>query len=327
MAFILNDNAYYTGLTNLALYIAMYTTNRSDKTKQTIDAFTSEPLDYGDTKVFRSLPFPDVYDYSSTSSLLGNYTPSFTPTGENDPVNVIEETLTIDNFKVIKNTYNARMLEMAIKSSYGAGEFIAVVLGNIEAAKNDYLYDLIVNKLFTSTYGYTEEVELLDLTDLTSPTEIKAGKTLNQETITLAIQNAIDSMTHFSTDYNKYGLKQALNLSDMRLVMMQPYQNEGVVHLMAELLNSKYINEKFPRPELITIPYKKASEASDYDADVIGILMHKDAIQLFFKLVYMGEFYDPSTLNINNFLHMWFSLGQVEQLPSCIFKVKATEGE
>lgn len=325
MAFLLNDNSYYTGLTNLALYIAMYTTNKSDATKRTIDAFTSESLEYGDTKVFRALPFPDVYDYSSQSSLLGNYTPKFTPTGGATVVNAIEETLSIDQFKVIKNTYNARMLETAVKSEYGANEFIAIVLGNIEAAKNDFLYNLIVDKLFDATYGKEEEIELLDMDNITAPTEIQAAETINNKRISLVLQKVIDSMTHYSTDFNKYGLKQSVDLSDMRLVVIQPYKNKAVVDLFAELLNSKYISENFPRPEMVTIPETKASESKGYDEDIIAILMHKDCIQLFYKLVYMGEFFDPSTLNVNNFLHFWFCLGQVEQLPSCVFKVKTTE--
>ena len=306
MAFLLNDNAYYTALTNLALYIAMYTTNQSDATKRTIDAFTSETLEYGDTKIFRGLPFPAIYDYSNQSSLLGDYTPKFTPAGQQNEVNAVEETLSIDQFKVIKNSYNAKMLEMAVKSEYGANEFIAVVLGNIEAAKNDFLYDLIVDKLFNVSYGKNEEIELLDMSNITAPTEIQAAETINNKRISLAIQKVIDSMTHFSTDFNKYGLKQSVDLTNMRLVVFQPYKNKAVVDLFAELLNSKYISENFPRPELVTIPETKAAESDNYDGDIIAVLMHKDCIQLFYKLVYMGEFFDPSTLNVNNFLHCWF---------------------
>lgn len=324
---ILNNNAYYTGLTNLALYIAMYTTNKSNRTSSTIDKFTSESLVYGDTKIFRSLPFPTVSDYSKTSSLLGDHTPSFTPTGAANPVNVVEETISVNNRKLIKNSYSLKNLELAVTSEYGANEFIAIALGNIEAAKNDFLYDLIVNKLYSSNYGKTSKIKLLDLSNITSPTEIQAGEIINQKKISLGIQKIIDSMTHFSTDFNKYGLKQSLDLSDMRLVVFQPYKNEAVINMFAELLNSSYISENFPRPELITIPEEKAKQATDYNSNYIAVLMHKSVIQLFYKLLFMGDFFDPSTLRVNNFLHFWFGLGQVEQLPSCLISVDDTQPE
>ena len=311
----LNDNQFYTGLTNLALYVAMYATNRSNRTKSLIDTFTSESLDYGDTKIFRSVPFPQVGDYSPNSSILGNHTPQFVPRGGSEPVNAVEETLKIDNFKLIKNTINRYMLEMAVKSEYGISDFIAIVMGNIEAAKNDYLYDMLINQLFDAVPGATEDVALIDAGEEVVPTQIQAAAILNQKNIALKIQYVIDSLTHYSTNYNEYGLKQSVDMQDLRLIMIQPYQNQAVVDLFAQLLNSKYINEKFPQPDLLTVPELKASQATHYNNKIVGFVMHKAAIQMFYKLVYMGEFFDPSTLRVNNFLHFWYGVGQVKQLP------------
>lgn len=318
----LNANEYYTGLTNLALYVHTFANNVSNRTASLIDTFTKEPVSFGDSKIFRSLPFPSVDDYSSNTSLLGNHTPSFTPTGEVAPVNVIEEVISISNKKLIKNSYSIEHLKLAVTSDSGAADFIAVALENMQAAKNDYLYNLIVDKLYNNTYGTTEEVQLLDLSDITAPTELQAGAIINQKSISLAIQKVIDSMTHYATNFNKYGLKQSVNLSDLRLVVFQPYKNEAVVDLFAELLNSGIIADNFPRPELITIPETKAKESDDYDATFVAVLMHKDALQLFYKFQFMGEFFDPSTLRVNNFLHFWFGLGQLEQLPTCLIKIK-----
>lgn len=320
---LLNNNEYYVGLTNLALYIAMYTTNRSDRTQSIINTFTTEPLEYGDTKIFRSVPFPEVSDYSENSSLLENNVPSFVPTGETDPVNAIEETISVENFKLIKCTINKEHLKMAIKSEYGAGEFVAIVMSNIESAKANFLYDLLINQLYDADYCEEVEVELLDLTDQTLPSEIEAGEILNQKKICEALQKQIDSMTHYTNLFNKYGLTQSLNLSDMRLIVFQPYKNQAVNNLFAELLNSKYISENMPRPEMLTIPEQKCSEATHYDDKYVCVLAHKNFIQIFFKLIYMGEFFDPSNLNTNNFLHFWYGLGQVKQLPNCLIKIKA----
>lgn len=318
MPITLNNNEYYTGLTNLALYITMYRTNSSDATQSVIEKFTTESLAYGDTKVFRAVPFPKVSDYSKTSSLLGDHTPSFTPKGESSEKNFVEETISVNNKKLIKNSYSIQNLKLAITSDYGANEFISIVLGNIEAAKNDFLYDLIINKLYDANYGKSVDVTLLDTSQFTTtPSEMQAAETINAKRLALAIQKEVDGLTHFSTEYNKYGLKQAVNLSDLRLVVFQPYKNQAVVDLFAELLNSNYINENFPRPELITIPQNKATGATNYNENAVCKLMHKASLQIFYKLVFMGDFFDPSTLRVNNFLHFWFGIGQVEQLPSC----------
>lgn len=320
MAITLNDNEYYTGLTNLALYIAMYATNKTNRSRDLVDKFTTEGLEYGDQKVFRAIPLPSVGNYSNTSSLLERAIASFTPTGAQSAVNVVEDVLEISDKKLIKSTYNTQMLEMAVKSEYGVNDFISILLGNIEAAKIDFLYDLILKDLYAITPGKTETVTLLDLSAQTLPSEKEAGEILNQKKITLAIQKVIDDLTHFTTSYNGYGLKQAVDLSDLRLVVFQPYKNKAVTDLFAELLNSNLISENFPRPEMITLPEGKCAATTGYDAKFVAIIMHKAAYQLSFKLQYMGNFYDPSTLNVNNFMHFWFLHGFVKQLPSCLVK-------
>lgn len=319
---ILNSNEYYTGLTNLALYIAMYSTNKTDKSRALVDSLTTEPLEYGDTKIFRTIPMPQVGNYSDNSSLLEKAIASFTPKGTQTAVNVVEDVLSLSKKKLIKSTYNIEMLKLAVKSEYGVNDFVSTVLSNIDAAKIDFLYDLVVNDLYTLIPGATEEVEVLDLSEQTLPSEIQAGEILNQKKISLACQKVIDAMTRFSTSYNGYGLKQAVDMSDLRMIVFQPYKNEAVTNLFAELLNSDVINQNFPRPELITIPESKAKESANYDGDVIAIIMHKAAYQLSFKLQYMGNFFDSSTMNVNNFMHFWFLHGWVKQLPTALIKIK-----
>lgn len=323
MAFSLNNNQYYAGLTNLALYIAMYDTVSSGKVSQIINTFKTESLDYGDQKIFRGLPLPTVSNYSKNSSLLTTNQATVTVDGVSK--NVIEDTVSVNFMKLIKSTYTRQMLEMAVKSEYGVGEFIATVMRNIVAAKDDFIFDEIIHLLYTATYAKTEEITILDLTQETTPSELRAGKTLNQETISLGIQKVIDDLQMFNTKYNKYGLKQAVRLSDLRLIIFQPYKNEQVMHLMAELLKSDVIGENFPKPELVTIPEAKASTIPGYNAQVVGIVCHKAFVQLFDKLYFMGDFFDKSNLNVNNFLHFWYGLGIVPQLPNCMIKIKLPE--
>ena len=317
---VLNSNQFYTGLTNLALVIKMYELVNNDKSERLINLFKTENLSYGDQKVFRALPFPTVGDYQEESTLLGNYTPSFIPRNSQsqEPVNVIEETLKIDQYKVIKSSYTRELLDFACKSEEGVNQFISHVMENIEAAKVDFLYDVILTDLFSRTFEVTRNVSQFDLTRATSAFELNTMEKMNQKYLTLALQKEIDAMQVYSTTYNEYGLKEAVNLSDLVLIIPQPFKNEGVVNLYAELLNSGVINQNLPRPELHTIPEVKIPQGS---RDVAAFLMHKRAYQLFYNLVFMGNFFDVSNLRVNNFLHFWYGKGWLKHLPACQLKV------
>lgn len=321
----LNDNDYYTGLTNLALYIAMYALNKTNRSKSLIDDLTTESLAYGDTKIFRSVPMPtvDTLDPTGNSTLLNRNVATFIPKGQTTPKEFAEDVLTIDprDKKIIRSTYNAIAMETAVTSEYGVNDFVSMVLSNIEAAKIDYLYDTVVNDLYDFTPEYIETVTLYDLSQQTLPSEIEAGEILNQKKITLACQKVIDSMTHFSTEFNGWGLKQSVDMSDLRMIVFQPYKNEAVTNLFAELLNSRYINDNFPRPQLITIPQTKASHATHYDSKLVCLIMHKAAYQLSYKLQFNASFFDVSTLNVNNFMHFWYLRGWVKQLPVAAVKI------
>ena len=298
----------------------MYELVNNDKSERLINLFKTENLSYGDQKVFRALPFPTVTDYQSNSSLLGDYTPSFIPrnSATQEPVNVVEETLEINQYKVIKSSYTREVLDFACKSEEGVNQFISHVMENMEAAKTDFLYDIIINDLFSRTFEVTREVSLFDTSEATSAFELNTMEKINQKYLTLALQKEIDAMQVYSTAYNDFGLKEAVSLSDLVLIIPQPYKNEGVVNLYAELLNSGVINQNLPRPELHTIPEVKIPQGKE---DIAAFLMHKRSYQLFYNLIFMGNFFDPSNLRVNNFLHFWYGKGWLYQLPACVLKV------
>lgn len=314
MAIVLNSNSYYSGLTNLALFIKMYELESISKSDSLINSFLTETLSYGDQKVFRTLPLPEVQNYSKQSSLLSDYTAKITI--DNVDYNVIENAIKVDKFKLVPSSYTREILRMAVTDADGANTFISHVLHNMDAAKVDYLYDEIINKLFTNVYNATETIHIFNTESATSVEELDTMEKLNQKYITLGLQKILDNMQVFSTSYNKYGqygLKQAVTLDDLRFVICQPYKNEGVINLMAELLRSDLITESMPKPDTITIPELKIPAGN---TNVVGFIMHKKYIQLFYNLVFMGAFFDPNTLRINNFLHFWYGLGQVDQLPA-----------
>ena len=69
-AIVLTDNEFFTGLTNLALFMRLYATNTSDAPETFVDSFMTETLGSGNTKIFPWSDLPAVGDYSGTSTLL-----------------------------------------------------------------------------------------------------------------------------------------------------------------------------------------------------------------------------------------------------------------
>ena len=314
MTIQLNDNEFYTGLTNLAIFVKIYSVVNSSKIDDFVAAFRSEPLNYGDTKIFRSLPMPQVSDYSQNSSVLQVNIASFRNKLTQQDENVAEEKISVNMKKVIKSTYTRAMLELAVTSEDGANSFITEVLSNMRAAQSDFLFNSVLDALLAAPMA-SETVNLISPPEGASQVEETAINIENNKLISLAVQKIIDGMQIYTDAYNRIGLKQSTPLSDLRLVVLQPYKNQAVLDLFAELLNSSKINENFPRPELLTVP-EIALTGKAAANNVICFIIHKQFLQVFDKLNISGNFYDPSNLMINNFLHFWCGIGYLNQLPA-----------
>jgi hypothetical protein len=316
MAIVLNANEFFTGLTNLALFMRLYATNTSRVPDTFVDSFATETLAYGDTKIFTFSDLPEVEEYSPTSTLL--------EVVKNDNN---QETISITESKVIRSSFSTQILEMAFTGEEGLNDFTGYLLGQMESAKTAYLYDMIVSELFTETFGGTKQNVSVNVWQLDSSSvqmsEIDSASLINQKNIALAIQDNIQNMQVYNNQYNQVGTGetatsyyQALALDDLRLVICNPYNNEQVVNLMATLLKSNYIVENFERPKTLVIPTIKIPTGTG-NANVICWIMHRFAYQWFYKFTLMGSFFDVSNLTINNFLHFWFGKGWLKNLPVC----------
>lgn len=305
---VLTDNEFFSGLTNLALFMRLYATNTSSAPERFVDSFMTDTLASGNTKIFPWADLPTVTDYSATSSLL---TVNKVKTGE--------EYLQITERKVIKSSYSSYILNSAFTSESGMNEFVGYILGQMESAKTDHLYNVIIADLFDKAYT-NKQLKLVsqyDTSTASSFTEINSGELINQKNITEAVELITKNIEVYSTDYNSLGNKQALAVGDMKFIFCEPYHTKNKIDLMATLLKSEVIANSFSKPEEYVIPESKVD--TDHE-DVIGWLMHKYAYQLFYKFVFMGSFFDPSNLTINNFLHFWYGKGWLENLPRVEFK-------
>lgn len=300
---VLTDNDFFTGLSNLALFMRLYATNTSSVPERFVDSFMTDTLGAGNTKIFPWADLPTVDDYSPTSSLL-------TVT----KVNAGEEYLQITERKVIKSSYNRYILDMAFDSESGMNNFIGYLLGQMESAKVDHLYNVIINDLFTKAYSGTQlvSVDQFDLSSETNLTDYNNGKLVNQKNIAKAVELTVRNAEVYTTAYNSLGNKEALSVGDMKFIFNEPYHTENLIDLFATLLKSEVIENSFSKPTMYTIPPIKIPAGNEA---VIGWVMHKYAYQLFYKFTFMGSFFDVSNLTINNFLHFWYGKGWLENLP------------
>lgn len=301
---VLTDNEFFTGLSNLALFMRLYATNTSSVAERFVESFMTDTLASGNTKIFPWSDLPTVEDYSADSSLL-----------KITKVKAGEEYLQITERKVIKSSYSKYILDSAFTGEAGMNDFVGYLLGQMESAKVDHLYNVIVTDLFAKTFSGAKQNNTVDqysLDSVTSFTDLNNGQLINQKNIALAVQHALNNIQVYSTDYNGLGNKEALDIQDIKLIYCEPYYSEQLMNLFAELLRSDVIEESFSKPTMQTIPSVKVPTGQD---KVIGWIMHKYAYQLFYKFTFMGSFFDVSNLVINNFLHFWYGKGWLENLP------------
>ena len=315
MAITLTDNEFFSGLTNLALFMRIYATNTSKKADDFVESFMTDVLERGNQKLYPYADLPSVGDYSATSSLLTVTKPT-----------VGEERIVVDQKKVIKSSYSAYILDAAFTSEYGMNDFIGYLLGQMESAKTAYLYDVIINDIFNKSFGagsgaqakQLHDVDQISLTGLTSLADINGAKSYNAKELAQAMQEDIQNIQVYNTGYNFKGLKEAVDWKDLRIVLRAKYRNAEVMEVMASLLNSDVLDRDYDKPELLIVPEIKVPDGKTLE---IGWIMHKAFYQMFYKFVVNTSFFDASNLCVNNFLHFWYGKGFVEALP-CVLLAK-----
>lgn len=318
MDIVLNSNEYFTGLVNFILFMRLYATNTSKRQKSIIDVFASETLEYGDRKAFPFAELPKVEDYSLTSSLLTD-----------KPIKYTEEFIGSPIKKKISLSRVEPYLKMAMMNSSGMVAFVGYILGLMESAKENYLYNEIMTDIlsWTPTNSTGKEmiqtVDLIDTSDISSPTDLKAAKELNQQEIELKWQKAFDDFSIFTdifldinngTGTTATNFQSAVKPEDLIFIGNAKFLNERVVNLMATMFNSKYIADEFRHPYCLKVPQRTFD--GNNKSNVIGFVCHKYWYQWFYHFTFMGNFFDPDTVRIKNVLHFWYSKGRLKNLPA-----------
>ena len=313
---VLNANDYFTGLTNFILFMRLYATNTSKKEKSLTDVFCTETLEYGDQKVFTFAELPSVEDYSLTSSLLTD-----------KPIKYAQEVIGNPIKKKISLSRVEPFLKMAMMNSGGMATFVAYILGLMESAKEDYLYNEIMKDLLkwspsqTTGKEMNQTVPLLTEAGVTDAEALNATQLQNQKRIEKQWQKIFDDFSLYTDvfiDINNGGssatnFKTAMDLKDLIFIGNAKFLNDEIMDLMAVLLNSDKIDKNFRRPYCIKIPQRTFD--SNSASNVIGFVAHKHWYQWFYHFIYQGAFFDIDTVRIKNVLHFWYSKGHLKNLP------------
>lgn len=302
--FKLNANLFLKNLVNLALVVKIYLTNQNKKTLELIEQFTTDSLGHGDTKLFITTDLPKVTEYEAKSTLLQDELPVAS-----------EEALRVNDRNKIHVTYNRLILDEVFTSDSGVTNYISYLLSQVESSRYDNLYDKLVNTIFTEDFQGTQliPVNIDSLNGVTSAVEKLAIKQNNSEIIATVLQTYSQNMQVFSRNYNKLQYKQAVDKNDLVLIMNAKFANQQILNLSATLLNSKVINNEFEIPNLLVVPEIKIPQGNE---NVIGFMIHKRHLQLFYKLMVNYEFFDISNLHSQYFSHFHVGIGIVEGLPA-----------
>lgn len=318
MEVILNENEYFTGLVNFILFMRLYATNTSKREKTIVDVFASDTLEYGDQKVFPFAELPKVEDYSLTSSLLTD-----------KPIKYSEEFIGDPIKKKISLSRVEPFLKMAMMNSGGMSTFVSYILGLMESAKTDYLYNEIMKDLLTWTptnstgKEMAQTINLIDVADATTPENQNAAELQNQKRIEKAWQKVYDDFSLFTdvfididngTGGSATNFKTAVDKKDLIFIGNAKFMNEKIVDLMATMLKSNLISENFKQPVCIKVPQRTFDANSQ--PNVIGFVAHKHWYQWFYHFTFMGSFFDIDTVRIKNVLHFWYSKGRLKNLPA-----------
>lgn len=318
MDIILNENDFYTGLVNFILFMRLYATNTSKKQKSITDVLCTETLEYGDRKAYPFAELPKVSDYSTTSTLLADNGIKYSEEFIGDPIK-----------KKIPLSRCEPFAKMAMMNASGMSAFMSYILGLMESAKEDYLYNEIMKDLITWTptnstgKKMVQTINLRGIAANTAASEEQAAYTLNQRDIQLAWQRLYDDFSLYTDlfidiDNGSGGtatnFKTAIDKSDLIFIGNAKFLNEQIIDQLVVFLKSNLIDEKFSHPHILKVP-EKTFEDNSADS-IIGFVAHKHWYQWFYHFNFMGSFFDPDTLRIKNVLHFWYSKGRLKNLPA-----------
>lgn len=303
----LNQNEFVANLMNVIVKFRLNDTASGRRINDLLDATIVDETKFGDSMAVISVDTLNVKDYSETSSLLA----------VNKPV-MDEQILTTTDKKLIEVTINRYLMAGAFADEYALSEAIARIESMLEKTKNIYNY----KKTVLAYQGWkpldpdgqpvnqTTQVVTIDLvsTDGLKGTALKDTNTANALKIYETIREYALNMQAPSREYNELKYEEMYNADDMIFITNAKYDTLINTHAYASLLNSDKLNNIKLYDKSIVVPNNQFTDSTTKEK-TIGWLASKFKYMISPRFILVTSFLDGSTLNLNEFLHMWLISG------------------
>lgn len=309
----LNANKFLGALTNLIAYVEVADVLKLDTLKLN-KVCKKNDIKFGDQKVIRSADIPSVANMPTTSTLLSVVSPV-----------VNEQAISLSEFKTIQLTINEYLLRGAYLNEYEMSDFISYLLKTMRAAKQKHIFDQLVALVDAYTPTNTEQtitIPMFDTTSLLDPAQLQMAQTYNTNAFLKALLKA---QIKLGTPYNKFNDNSQTEIvgnEDMVLIATDELSNDLLVDTFAKLFNSGKITEKFQYGDSVVLPKDLLTTLGA--TTFLAYLAHKDKFQYGYAFEVATSFFDPSTLNTNNWLHFAYYIDSVDAYPCIRFDADYT---
>lgn len=302
---LLNQNEFVGDILNLVLELKVNKTTGGERVNELIREFSSDMVEYGDSKAYISVDTLSTSDYSKTSSLLQ----------VNEPT-MDEQFLSTTDRKKIAVSISRYLMKGAFTGENSLSEAIAVIESMLEKTKVIYTYKKIVSAFenYAPTLPtQTKEVVLQDITGLTGA-DLEATQRMNAIELYRAMRELSLGMQTPTRKYNDLGYEEMYNPDD--LIFIKNSDIEGFInaYAYAELLNGDKLNDIKLYDKSILIPKE---QFTGNVGRVVGWLCSKGKYQVLPRFVVATSFVDGSNLITNEWLHFWYISGFVNGL-ACV---------
>lgn len=302
---MLNQNEFVSDLLNLVLELKVNKTTKGERVNQLIREFTSDMVEYGDSKGYISVDTLQTSDYSKTSSLLTVSEPTMD-----------EQFLETTDRKKIAVSISKYLMKGAFTGENSLSEAIAVIESMLEKTKVIYTYKKIV-KAFED-YVPAEATQTVTVTLNSeaglSGADLEAVRRINAITLHSAMRNTSLAMQTPTRKYNDLAFEEMYDADDLIFLKNAEIETYINAYAFAELLNSDKLNDEKIYDKSILIP---SEQFTGDQSKTIGWLCSKGKYQILPRFVIATSFQDGSNLMTNEWLHFWYISGFVNGL-ACV---------
>ncbi len=306
MAYTLKANKFLGTLSQLITRIVMNDTLSGRGVDKLLAECEGERLEHGGAFAVNSADLPAVEDYDDTMSPLTRVKPT-----------IDQQFIEITDYKVVRISVNRWLTATAFLDALSLAEFMGYVITTLQGAKRSYMYKLVVNKIETwapARATQTLTIDLIDTSSMTDPVKIESANVLNAKTIAKKLMKLIREFDAPTKKFNDLGYEEMIDPAKMDLFINSKFDVDLIADTYATLFHSEEMRKQYLWSKDIGIPEDQLT--GNNKANYIGLLAHKGKITYGYGYEVQTSFFNPATLDENNFLHFNYYIDSVKGLPA-----------